>query len=151
MLTATDCDLCQRELPNEGSPKTHINRELKKRRKLPQAEMCHQKRNLQLTITIQSGPLASFFGSYSNFIHNPSKPSGEEFTRLRRLYRWKRGDLEGETAWSAFRSALVKEFNGLFGTDSFDLLAWQNLCMIVGIQSRHKTREECIRVRLVVI
>lgn len=117
-------------------------RELKKRRKIPQAP--------DLTITAQSGPLARFFGSYSNFKYDPLKPSAEEYTRLRRLYRWKRGDLEGETAWSAFRLSLVKEFNGLFGTDPNDLLALQNLCVIVGISSRLKTRDECIEVRLVV-
>ena len=155
MVTLTHFELCQRELPSEESPKTHIRatvhtRELRKQRKLPQAELCHQKRNMHLTITAQSGPLARFFGSYSDFEYDPLKPSAEEYTRLRRLYGWKRGDLEGETAWSAFRLALVKEFNRLFGTDSYDLLAWQNLCVIVGIQSRLKTREECVRVRLVV-
>ena len=155
VITLTHCEFCQRELSSEESSKMHIKatvhtRELRKQRKLSQAELCHQKRNMHLIITAQSGPLARFFDSYSNFEYDSLKSSAEEYTRLRRLYGWKRGDLEKETAWSAFRLALIKEFNRLFGTDSYDLLAWQNLCVIVEIQSRLKTREECVRVRLVV-
>lgn len=96
------------------------------------------KQPINPTMPAQTGPLARFFKSYSKFRYNPS----------RRTYGWKRGDQEGETAWLAFRLAIVKEFNYLFGTDPYDLLAWQNLCAMVGIKSRHLTREECIGVRL---
>lgn len=92
----------------------------------------------QATLINLNGPLPAshldrFFQTYPNFQHNPSTPSGEEYRRLRRSKSWAWGDPKGEQAWSDFRLALVKEFNRLFGTDRYDLLAWQNLCALVGI------------------
>lgn len=79
-------------------------------------------------------PLETFFSSYTDFAFNSEAPSALEFQRLRREQRWKRGDAVGEAAWQDFRSALVLEFNARFGTESKDLLAWQTLCAIVGIE-----------------
>ena len=95
------------------------------------------------------GYIERFFASFSSFEYNPSNPSADEFQRLRRQYSWKRGDSEGDSAWSGFRLALVKEFKRLIGTDEKDLLAWQTLCTFVGIEERFKTCEECIQVRLI--
>ena len=93
-------------------------------------------------------PLATFFSSYTNFAHNPEAPSGLEFQSLRKKQGWKRGDVIGEAAWEDFRSALVLEFNARFGTDPHDLLAWQTLCAIVGIENVDKIAdcESCEKV-----
>lgn len=99
----------------------------------------------------QAGPIERFFDSYSDFEHNPLKPLAEEYQRLRKLYRWRRGDVEGDRAWSGYRLALVKEFNRLFGTDPYDLLAWQTLCTFIGIRERFTTCDDCVRVSLVSI
>lgn len=80
-----------------------------------------------------SQPLETFFSSYNNFAYNPEAPSGSEYQRLRQEQGWKHGDAVGEVAWQDFRSALVLEFNARFGTSSNDLLVWQTLCGIVGI------------------
>ncbi|KAF5850170.1 hypothetical protein GGP41_002411 [Bipolaris sorokiniana] len=85
-------------------------------------------------------PLETFFSSYTDFAFNSEAPSALEFQRLRREQRWKRGDAVGEAAWQDFRSALVLEFNARFGTESKDLLAWQTLCAIVGIEKLLKSR-----------
>lgn len=53
-----------------------------------------------------------------------------------------RGDAIGEVAWQDFRSALVLEFNARFGTEPKDLLAWQTLCAIVGIEEVD-TKTDC--------
>lgn len=94
----------------------------------------------------QAGPIERFFASYSEFQHNPSKPTAEEYQRLRRFYNWRRGDTEWDTARSRYRLALVKEFNQLFGTDPKDLLAWQTLCTFVGSRERYTTRDDCVQV-----
>ena len=94
-------------------------------------------------------PIEIFFGSFSNFQYSPSKPSAEEYQRLRKFYGWRRGDPEGNTAWLGFRLALVKEFNRLFGTDPNDLLAWQTLCTFIGIRERFTTCDDCVQVRLI--
>jgi hypothetical protein len=68
-----------------------------------------------------------------------------EYQRLRRQQGWKRSDMAGDLAWQNFRSALVLEFNARFGTEPRDLLAWQTLCVIVGIEEASKISdcEEC--------
>lgn len=97
----------------------------------------------------QASPIERFFGSYANFEYNPSRSSAEEFQRLRRSYGWRRGDPDGSGAWLDFRLALVKEFNRLFGTDPHDLLAWQTLCMFIGVRERFATCDEYVRVRFI--
>ena len=144
MASSTLCELCDCECHSGESRKKHTRtrshkRELRQREKLAHAR----------PLAAESGPLTRFFHSYSRFEYDPLKCSAQEFQRLRILYGWRRGNPDGERAWSSFRVALVKEFNRLFGTDSYDLLAWQNLCELVGVQSRSKTREECIEVSLV--
>ena len=93
-------------------------------------------------------PIEDFFASFSPFVFNPLAPSGNEFQRLRREKGWKRGDAEGGIAWGAFRLALVKEFNAGFGTDASDLLAWQTLCTIIGVEKAYQMTscEACERV-----
>lgn len=98
----------------------------------------------------QIGSIERFFASYSGFQWDPSEPSGSEFQRLRKSYRWRRDDNEGDIAWTGFRVALIKEFNRLFGTDADDLLAWQNLCTFVGIRERFESRGDCIKVRFLI-
>ena len=95
------------------------------------------------------GAIGRFFESFSNFRYNPSKPSAEEYQRLRKKYGWRRGNAEGDGAWLGFRLALVKEFNRLFGTDPNDLLAWQTLCTFIGIRKTFNNCEDCIQVRLI--
>ena len=93
-------------------------------------------------------PIESFFTSFSGFTFIPSAPSWQEFRRLRISQGWKRGDVAGDAAWQAFRLALVKEFNAGFGTVANDLLAWQTLCTIVGIERvrQFANWEECEKV-----
>jgi len=99
----------------------------------------------------RSHPLETFFSSHNGFTYNLEAPSGLEFQRLRREQGWKRGDVAGDSAWQNFRSALVLEFNARFGTESRDLLAWQTICVIVGIEEASKMTEceECEKASVV--
>ena len=97
-------------------------------------------------IPSNTGPIDRFFACYPNLEYDSSKSTASELRRLQRTFGWRRGDIESEIAWSAYRQALVKEFNALFGTDPEDLLAWQTLCMFIGVQEGLATRELCIQV-----
>ncbi|KAF8860661.1 hypothetical protein BDZ45DRAFT_648456 [Acephala macrosclerotiorum] len=111
-----------------------------------QREAKQRKVHTKLGTKLGTGhPIEDFFTSYSAFTFNPSVPSWQEFRRLRISQGWKRGDVAGEAAWQAYRLALVKEFNAGFGTDASDLLAWQTLCAIVGIERVRQIAswEEC--------
>ena len=83
-------------------------------------------------------PLDSFFSTYADFKYDSEASSASEYQRFSRHKNWKRRDAVGEPAWADFRSALVLEFNASFGTDSKDLLAWQTLCKMVGLEELQK-------------
>ena len=112
--------------------------------------VCHRKEdNTHHSTQAPVGPIERFFASFSNFQHSPSKPSAEEYQRLRKSFGWRRGDPEGNRAWLGFRLALVKDFNRLFGTDPHDLLAWQTLCTFIGIREKFTTCDDCVQARLI--
>ncbi|MCJ1398953.1 hypothetical protein MMC11_002154 [Xylographa trunciseda] len=98
------------------------------------------------TNLVLKGPIERFFTSYAQFEYNPSHPLGTEYRRMSRLYGWKRNDRESSDAWAAYRVALVKEFNHWFGTDEHDLLAWQTLCICIGIRGNISSSDSCCEV-----
>ncbi|MCJ1380749.1 hypothetical protein MMC17_003858 [Xylographa soralifera] len=92
--------------------------------------------NTHVTTVGPASHIERFFTSYPDLDYNPLHSSAAEYQRMRRIYGWKRDDLEGQgnKAWAAYRVALVKEFVRLFRTDEHDLLAWQTLCKFAGIR-----------------
>ena len=42
-----------------------------------------------------------------------------------------------------FKSAMVQQFNDLYGTDEEDLNSWQNLCHILNIEPAPEGLKEC--------
>ena len=94
--------------------------------------------------------IASFFAEYLSFDYNPRKPVMREFARMRTHFRWNPKDKENsvaQKAWSDFKTALVLQFNKIYGTNVNDIQAWQLLCRIVGIEvpdTLKGCREVCI-------
>ncbi|MCJ1434339.1 hypothetical protein MMC27_003706 [Xylographa pallens] len=95
-----------------------------------------KEKNTRIANLAPASHIERFFKSYPEFDFNPLHSSAAEFQRMRRFYGWQRDDILGigNEAWGAYRTALVKEFNRLFGTDEHDLLAWQTLCGFVGLR-----------------
>ncbi|MCJ1409438.1 hypothetical protein MMC19_003519 [Ptychographa xylographoides] len=86
-------------------------------------------------------PLETFFASFTDFAFNPEAPSGVEFRRLCKNQGWKRGDEAQDIAWREFRMARILEFNAQFGTLPKDLLVWQTLCTVVGIEEANQATD----------
>ncbi|KAH7883439.1 hypothetical protein F5I97DRAFT_1815278 [Phlebopus sp. FC_14] len=79
-------------------------------------------------------PLQAFFAKYPPFIYDPSKSASKEFYRLCEYFNWRRRDnVDRTTAHEAFKTALVKQFNVVYGTDEESLSAWRKLCEAVNV------------------
>ncbi|KAJ7609954.1 hypothetical protein FB45DRAFT_340709 [Roridomyces roridus] len=78
--------------------------------------------------------LSQFFAAYPKFEYDPSGPASQQFNQLRRVYKWERGDDDGDEAYHGFSRAVVQSFIDYYGYDVNDLGNWQNLCRVVGIQ-----------------
>ncbi|TFK21859.1 hypothetical protein FA15DRAFT_64489 [Coprinopsis marcescibilis] len=87
-----------------------------------------------------STPLEEFFAQYPNFDYHSASPATSEFRRLSRSQKWGgQHNEEREAAHSEFRTALVRQFNHLYGTDANDLEAWKYICEMVRIDPIPKT------------
>ncbi|KDN35279.1 hypothetical protein RSAG8_11714, partial [Rhizoctonia solani AG-8 WAC10335] len=71
----------------------------------------------------------AFFDSYyPAFRYRKSRSAMTQFKELKKEYRgyWSKDD--AERAHEAFKDALTKDFNDIYGTDEKDLASWQKLC-----------------------
>lgn len=80
--------------------------------------------------------VADFFAEYPSFDYNPRKDVMKEFQRLcrhRGLDPEDKEDSDVRHLRGKLRTAMVRQFNGIYGTDEDDLNAWQALCRRVDI------------------
>ncbi|KAF9496626.1 hypothetical protein BDN71DRAFT_1505541 [Pleurotus eryngii] len=75
----------------------------------------------------------AFFANYPEFQYNTGRSAILEFYRLCDFNHWDRDDPEREKAHKAFKDALVKEFNDVYGTDEKDINSWHKICTVVNI------------------
>lgn len=87
-----------------------------------------------------------FFAQHPGFDYDPSAPIWMEFNRMCDDYEWDSDDYEFRNARRNFKSAMVQQFNSLYGTDENDLSSWQNLCRILGIQPVPERLKDCRKV-----
>ncbi|KAG0135071.1 hypothetical protein HOY82DRAFT_632830 [Tuber indicum] len=85
-------------------------------------------------------PLDQFFSRYPTFTPTPTTavpPANwnifHDFARLCEHKRWARGSHPERRAMASFRTALINEFNYIFGMNDNDLENWQRLCRVVGV------------------
>ena len=74
-----------------------------------------------------------FFSTYPDFDYDHSASFMQEYYRMCDFFEWDRDDPDREDAREEFRTAMVQEFNSLYGKDVDDISAWQELCQIVHI------------------
>ncbi|KAF4631765.1 hypothetical protein G7Y89_g6362 [Cudoniella acicularis] len=105
----------------------------------------------QFTPVPSTGPLDSFFLSFSGYQYDPSIPPAESFRSFRRgLRRWSDWDGYSPDTWkeyeediyTRYQAALTQEFNLWFGTED-DIRAWHSLCRAIAIQPLPATCELC--------
>jgi len=105
----------------------------------------------QSTPAPSTGPLDSFFRSFSGYQYDPSIPPAESFRSFRRgLKRWSDWDGYSPDTWKEYKedvytryqAALTKEFNLWFGTED-DIMPWHSLCRAIAIHPLPPTCELC--------
>jgi hypothetical protein len=79
-------------------------------------------------------PLARFFAQYPSFRYNPLNSSSKEFYRMCDHFSWDRDNRERKDAHADFKTALVQQFNTVYGTDDTILETWQGLCRALNIE-----------------
>ncbi|KAK2460237.1 hypothetical protein APHAL10511_007626 [Amanita phalloides] len=94
--------------------------------------------------------LATFFASYPDFEHDPSSPVSNEFNRLVKSHRWKRGSWQRENAWRGYSEAMGMQFASFYGTSEDDMNAWHALCAALRVDPAPDTINECKEARAIV-
>ncbi len=89
-----------------------------------------------------------FFEKHPNFDYDPTAPIWMEFNRMCDEFGWNSDDYEMRKARRNFKSAMVQQFNDLYGTDEEDLTAWQKLCHILNIDPVPEGLKKCREVRI---
>lgn len=78
-------------------------------------------------------PLELFFAQYPSFDYGREASSSQEFYRMCDTFNWDREDLERQDAHEEFKTALVKQFSQIYGTEVEDIQAWRGLCLALEI------------------
>lgn len=63
-------------------------------------------------------------------------------------FGWDSDDYEMRKARGRFKSAMVKQFNDLYGIDEEDLTSWQKLCHVLNIEPVPEGLKKCREVRV---
>ena len=87
-----------------------------------------------------------YFARYPDFDYQQTEPFLREFQRLTRLKQWRGPRLEEER--EALRSAMVLQFNAMYGKDAKDLRAWKALCDALGVDPIPDSITKCRKVSL---
>ncbi|MCJ1377447.1 hypothetical protein MMC17_000542 [Xylographa soralifera] len=77
--------------------------------------------------------LDAFFADYPSFRYNRKAPLVQEFYRMCDQFGWDSDDEEKKEASFAFKTAMVHQFNTLYGTDVNDIESWRKLCLALDI------------------
>ena len=86
-----------------------------------------------MNTALVSDHLDEFFTQYPEFPYQRDKPSSQEFYRMCDFFDWDRGDPERIQAHDDFKTALVHQFNGIYGTDVNNIASWRRLCLALEI------------------
>lgn len=92
--------------------------------------------------TNTSSQFTTFFDDYPEFDYDPENSSIREFYRLCDSKGWERKDPERKKVFQVFKDALVKEFNGIYGTDENDIDSWHKICTVLDIHPLPDTLKE---------
>ncbi|RMZ89912.1 hypothetical protein DV736_g2849, partial [Chaetothyriales sp. CBS 134916] len=84
-----------------------------------------------------------FFSGFHYFDYDSSAPVWEEFNRMCGEFDWTSDDYEMRVARREFKSAMVEQFNAVYGTSEEDLSAWENICRILNIDPPPTSLKGC--------
>jgi Zinc finger C-x8-C-x5-C-x3-H type (and similar) len=89
-----------------------------------------------------------FFSTHPEFDYDSTAPFTQEFYRMCDFFDWDRDDPDRQNAREEFRTAMVQEFNSIYGGDVDDLSSWQVLCEIVRISPVPDDIQACREVKV---
>ena len=90
--------------------------------------------------------LDDFFAHFPEFDYHRTSSSTDEFYRMCDFFEWDRDDDAREEAHDAFKTALVQQFNSLYGTDVDDVESWRGLFHALNIFPHPENRKEAKKV-----
>ncbi|KAI9851244.1 MAG: hypothetical protein M1838_004163 [Thelocarpon superellum] len=82
---------------------------------------------------VHAGHLDTFFAGYPEFNYRRGQSSTREFYRMCDFFGWDRDDPERGEAHDDFKTALVQQFNSLYGTDEESIESWRGLCLALDV------------------
>lgn len=85
---------------------------------------------------------------FPKFKYDPSRSYKNQFNELCRCYGW-----EGEARLNALedlKTAVVEQFNEIYGQDPNDIKAWRNLCEILRVSPIPRNLSDCREVSIIV-
>ncbi|KAH7207883.1 uncharacterized protein BKA55DRAFT_586389 [Fusarium redolens] len=105
---------------------TNAKKKQKKQKKPQNSNQRENKRSLD--------HIDRFFARYPTFEYDSSRPIWTEFYRMCEFFKWDRHDKEMKDAKQEFKTAMVKQFNDIYGTDPNNLNSWQKLCRVLNME-----------------
>ena len=100
------------------------------------------------TDAIQLRPIAAFFARFSpspTFTYDDTNAPTAEFSRLCEARQWSSKIYKRRK--DAFQTAMVLQFNQIYGTNENDIHAWQAIAVKLGKKRIPDTLTECRKVR----
>ena len=89
--------------------------------------------------------LREYFDNFPDFHYNPSRGTMAQFYRLARREGWSKDEFREQK--EAIQTALVLQFNEIYGESENELQNWQQLCEAMDIEPMPKSVKQCKKVR----
>ncbi|KAJ6608024.1 hypothetical protein B0H10DRAFT_1885301, partial [Mycena sp. CBHHK59/15] len=89
--------------------------------------------------------LEEFFSSYPKYEYDPAGPVSQQFRELRKVYKWRSKDAEGDHAYTGYNRAMGLTFSQNYGDDVNSLESWHKLCRTVELFPIPDSLEDCKR------
>ena len=83
----------------------------------------------------QQDAVENFFKKWPAFRYDQDATSLANFYRLCNYNAWHKGQPLRKQAGEGFKTALILQFNALYGIDADDTNSWQTLCHVLKVQT----------------
>ena len=96
-------------------------------------------------LTNYQSHLQDYFDRFGNFRYDSSQPTMSQFQSLSQQTGWSNDVYKQEK--KALQTALVLQFNDIYGESESDMDNWEELCNAMDVDPMPRTVKQCKRVR----